>query len=285
MSKSALRFSPWRFAVGAALILTACARSAEDPAPAPPALPEPQAAAAHAAPHWGYGAEHGPAEWAALSPDFGACASGARQSPIDLAGAAAESSAGASVAELQSIPGARGAEVVNNGHTVQVNYAGAGSLTIDGETFPLAQYHFHSPSENTVDGKHYPMEMHLVHQSAGGQLAVLGVFIEEGAKNAAFAPVWSNLPREKGSEVHLERLAVSVDDLLPEERVAWSFDGSLTTPPCSEGVKWLVLKEPVELSGQQIAAFRAVVDGNSRPTQPLNGRPVTTARVERRAAS
>jgi carbonic anhydrase len=235
-------------------------------------------------PHWDYGAEHGPAEWGALCPEFSACGSGRSQSPIDISAAT-----GATVpaiatayapAQLAIVHHEHQADVVNNGHTVQVNYPEGSSLAVEGQTYGLLQYHFHSPSEHTLEGQHFPMEMHLVHKSADGQLAVIGVFIEEGAENAAFGPVWANLPKEKGVEVLLEHVEVDVDALLPKERTTYRYDGSLTTPPCAEGVKWFVLANPVALSSEQIAAFRAIVHDNNRPIQPLNGRKVVVDGVE-----
>ena len=145
--------------------------------------------------------------------------------------------------------------------------------------FTLVQYHFHAPSEHTVGGKHYPMEMHLVFGSNGGALAVIGVLIEEGAHNAAFDPVWSHLPKAKGVESHLEHVKVGIDDLLPKVHTSYRYDGSLTTPPCSEGVKWFVMTTPVALSPEQIAAFTALVKENNRPAQPLNGRAIVTDRI------
>jgi hypothetical protein len=171
------------------------------------------------------------------------------------------------------------ADGIGNGHTVQGELHGADSLTLGDESFKLLST-TSKPSENTVDGKHFAMEMHLVHKSDAGKLAVLGVFIEEGAENAAYAPVWSNLPKQKGMEFHLEHVKVNVDDLLPAERSSYRFDGSLTTPPCTEGVKWLVLTQPAQLSAAQVAAFRAVIHDNNRPTQPLNGRKIVSDRVK-----
>lgn len=273
--------------MAAAVTLAACSQPAPQPTPVPPpAQPEPRtrAVAAPITPHWDYGTEHGPAHWASLSPEFATCASGKSQSPIDIVRAKTETVPAVKTtyapAELRVVHHEHVADGINNGHTVQVNYEGADTLTLGEESFNLLQYHFHSPSENTVDGKHYAMEAHFVHKSAAGKLAVLGLFIEEGAENAAFAPVWENLPKQKGTEFHLEHVKVNVDDLLPEERTTWRFDGSLTTPPCTEGVKWLVLTQPVALSAQQIAAFRAVIHDNNRPTQPLHGRKVVTDRVK-----
>lgn len=287
MTSHSLRRTSAALTVAAGLALAACTQPAPEPTPAAaPTPPQPKttAVAAPTTPHWDYGTEHGPASWGSLSPDFASCASGKSQSPIDIVKAktekVAEVKASYSPAELRVVHHEHVADGINNGHTIQVNYAGADSLSVGDLSFNLLQYHFHSPSENTVDGKHFPMEMHLVHKSEAGKLAVLAVFIEEGAENAAYAPVWANLPKQKGMEFHLEHVRVNVDDLLPAERSSYRFDGSLTTPPCSEGVKWVVLAQPAQLSAGQIAAFRAVIDGNNRPTQPRNGRKVATDRVK-----
>jgi carbonic anhydrase len=234
-------------------------------------------------PHWGYGAEHPPAEWGGLCPEFAACGSGRSQSPIDITAASTASLAQFTTsyrpAQLRIVHHEHHADVVNNGHSVQVNYPGESTLTADGTAFTLLQYHFHSPSEHTLEGEHFPMEMHLVHRSADGKLAVLAAFLAEGEHNPAFEPVWQHLPQEKGVEVHLEHVEVDVDMLLPEDRTTYRYDGSLTTPPCTEGVRWFVLAQPVDLSPGQIAAFRAVLHGNNRPLQPLNGREVATDRM------
>ncbi|HET6462530.1 MAG TPA: carbonic anhydrase family protein, partial [Candidatus Krumholzibacteria bacterium] len=167
----------------------------------------------------------------------------------------------------------------NNGHTIQINYTDGDVLTIGSEQFQLLQYHFHVPSEHTVKGQHHAMEMHLVHATDDGKLAVIGVFIDEGAHNAAFDPILSNLPATKGAESHLDHVMVDVNQLLPSSLETYRYDGSLTTPPCSESVKWLVMTTPIQLSADQIAAFRAIINGNNRPVQPLNGRTVETDRV------
>jgi carbonic anhydrase len=230
-------------------------------------------------PHWSYAAETGPATWGSLRPEYLACAEGTGQSPIDIVTA----SAGTATASLKAQYGATAlsidhhehvTDVVDNGHTIQVNCAGAGSLAIGEERFDLVQFHFHSPSEHTMDGKSFPMEMHMVHKSADGKLAVMGTWIQEGTANPAFAAVWANLPAQKGQEIELPDVEVDVDKLLPKDRSAYRYDGSLTTPPCSEGVRWVVLKTPIELSAEQIGAFRAIISGNNRPPQALNGRMV-----------
>ncbi len=248
-----------------------------------PAAAKKSAVPAPKTPHWGYGTEHGPKEWGSLCPEFSTCSTGRNQSPIDISGAATAAlpklETAYQPAKLRIVHHEHQADVVNNGHTIQVNYPGGSTLTVDGQTFTLLQYHFHSPSEHTLDGRHFPMELHLVHKTADGKLAVVAAFIAEGAVNAAFEPVWAHLPKEQGVEVHLEHILVDVDALLPQDRTTYRYDGSLTTPPCSEGVKWFILANPVALSTQQIAAFRAIVPANNRPTQPLNGRKITTDKV------
>ena len=235
------------------------------------------------APHWAYEGEAGPDSWGKLSLEFSTCAVGRSQSPIDIGQTASASLPGIRAvfrpAQLKIAHHEHVADAINNGHTIQVNYSDGDTLTVGDATYELVQFHFHSPSEHTVAGKHFPMEMHFVHKSASGGLAVIGVLIEEGARNAAFDPVLSNLPKEKGVESHFEHVKVNVDDLLPKTRTSYRYDGSLTTPPCWEGVKWLVMTTPVQLSSEQIGAFTALLKGNNRPVQPLNGRVVATDRV------
>ena len=229
-----------------------------------------------APPHWDYGKEHGPTSWGTLNTDWAICATGRHQSPIDLPSKPpeVEAQAESKAATVNVAHGAHLASVLNNGHTVQVGYAGADTLAVSGRSYTLTQYHFHSPSEHTILGKNFPMEMHLVHQSKEGKLAVIGVLITEGKANAAFDPVWSKLPKHEGDDLKLGEVKVDVDQLLPARRAAYHYDGSLTTPPCSEGVEWLVMQQPIELSAAQIRMFRDVIEGNNRPTQPRNDRVV-----------
>jgi len=163
--------------------------------------------------------------------------------------------------------------VVNNGHTIQVNYNEGSSIKVDGMTFELKQFHFHGPSEHTINGQYFELEMHLVHQSADGSLAVVGVLIREGAENPAFAPFSDHLPTKSGEE-YSSQDTINADDLLPASRLSYRYSGSLTTPPCSEGVKWLVLTTPIEMSGTQIASFKDIIQNNNRPVQPHNGRDI-----------
>lgn len=221
--------------------------------------------------HWSYEGEAAPANWGKLDPKFATCATGKNQSPIDI---------GSTKPGSGKPPGlsyAKGTtEMVNNGHTVQVNYAPGSSLSVDGRTFELKQFHFHAPSENTVNGKHFPMEGHLVHADAQGNLAVVAVMFSEGAANPALESLWKAMPSKAGAKSALKD-PVSAADLLPKERKYYRFEGSLTTPPCSEGVRWMVLQKPVTASKAQIEAFRKAVGfANNRPVQALNARPVST---------
>jgi carbonic anhydrase len=275
-------------ALAAALVGCGGAPEKEPAAATAPATPQvttrPSVAPAPADPVWHYEGAEGPERWGALSPKFASCGEGLSQSPVDIA----TTVAGTEPLELKTnlLPGAlriahheHVADGINNGHTIQINYEGGDTLTIGNDTYTLVQYHFHNQSEHTVKGQHYPMEMHLVHKAANGKLAVIGVFIEAGAHNAAFDPIWNNLPTQKGVETHYPSVNVDVDRLLPTNRASYRYDGSLTTPPCSEGVRWIVMTTPIQLSAEQIKAFTAIIHDNNRPTQPLNGRPVLTEAV------
>lgn len=256
---------------------------AADPA-SPRAMTKPSVAPAAGDPVWHYDGPEGPDHWGTLSPKFAACGQGRAQSPVDITGPVAGAETLAVKTNL--MPGAlriahhaHVADGLNNGHTIQINYEGGDELTIGDATYALVQYHFHNQSEHTVEGRHYPMEMHLVHRSTSGALAVVGVFIEAGAHNTAFDPIWSNLPTQKGVETHYPSVAVDVDRLLPTNRASYRYDGSLTTPPCSEGVRWIVMTTPIQLSADQIRAFTAIIHDNNRPTQPINGRSILVESV------
>lgn len=217
---------------------------------------------------WGYTGENGAENWAKLTPEFAAC-NGKNQSPINLEGFIE--------AELKPIEfnyQAAGNEILNNGHTIQVNYADGSSIKVDGVEFALKQFHFHAPSENHIRGKSYPLEVHFVHADKDGNLAVVAVMFEAGEENAALAQAWAAMPTEAGAKTALKDV-ISAEALLPESRDYYRFNGSLTTPPCSEGVRWLVMKNSVQASQAQIDAFsKAVGHANNRPIQAINARPV-----------
>ena len=215
---------------------------------------------------WGYEGERGPAHWDSLDQTFSACGDGTAQSPIDLAGGT-----GGDFAAIEFDYGAHRASVVNTGHTIQVNVDPGSGITLDGTRYELLQFHFHHGSEHTVGGVQFSMELHLVHRSDRGALAVVGVLLGEGAANEALAPIWARIPSHAGSAEALPD-AVDVAALLPQPRTAWRYRGSLTTPPCTEGVAWIVMSEPVTLSAAQIRAFGALYARNYRPVQPLGRR-------------
>ncbi|MDA3872435.1 MAG: carbonic anhydrase [Kiritimatiellae bacterium] len=221
------------------------------------------------APHWGYIGENGPEHWASLSPDFCACGKGQNQSPVNLAG---HIEAELPDLNLDYQPGGR--EMVNNGHTVQMNYEPGSYLIVDDIRFELKQFHVHVPSEHTIDGKAYPMEIHFVHADSRGRLAVVGLLIEDGAENEFLADLLPHIPGNKHSQSLLPTL-VDATSLLPEDKSYFRYNGSLTTPPCTEGVRWIVLKTPVAAFINQINAFaQALQLPNNRPLQPINARPV-----------
>ena len=218
---------------------------------------------------WGYGAENGPAVWGRLSADYALCAEGSRQSPIDLRNPT-PANLPAITFNYRPTP----LKVHNNGHTIEVASNGENWLKVGNERYSLAQYHFHAPSEHTVDGRSFDMEMHLVHRNEEGALAVIGVLIERGSRHIPLDRVWAHLPQAVGEMERIEGVSVNPVDLLPPDRRAYRYDGSLTTPPCSQDVSWYVIATPIEVSDAQIAAFEAIVHKNNRPVQALNGREV-----------
>jgi carbonic anhydrase len=232
-----------------------------------------QAAAPHA--QWSYAGDTGPARWGELDPAYALARTGRHQSPVDIDTSRVVRADGAA---LETSYQDASIELLNNGHTVEDDYHGGGTLTVDGHAYRLAQFHFHSPSEHTVDGAHAPMEVHLVHKDADGALAVIGVLIREGRSHPDIARLWEHMPAEAGRSEAVEGVTVNAARLLPGSLASYRYSGSLTTPPCSEGVSWFVLQEPIEASAEQIAAFRAVIRDNNRPTQPLNARTITASR-------
>lgn len=222
--------------------------------------------------HWSYEGETGPEHWGELSEKFEACSKGKSQSPIDITAAAV---GGRGKVEFNYSPSR--IKILNNGHAIQVNYDKGSYIKVGGKRYDLLQFHFHAPSEHTVAGKHSDIEMHLVHKSKKGELAVVGVLIDKGEMNGAYKDVWAGLPEKEGKEMAL-KATVNAFELLPAKKIYYSYSGSLTTPPCSENVSWFVMKTPVKLSGDQIKAFTEIMHGDNRPTQPLHGRKVTQSK-------
>jgi len=215
----------------------------------------------------------GPSHWGTLDSSYVLADSGQSQSPIDIPSSA---SASAPAFTIEYAPSR--INLIYNGHTVEEKEEGGSFLTVGGTRYELAQFHFHSPSEHTVDGVHTAMEMHLVHKSATQAVAVVGVLIEPGeAENQAFGDLWAYLPTEE-NRTRASDLTIDPTAMLPQDRSAYSYEGSFTTPPCTEGVDWVVFKEPVQISQGQVDQFRAILMGNNRPTQPMHGRDVALTR-------
>jgi len=219
--------------------------------------------------HWDYRGSHGPTHWGDLDAAAETCAKGAQQSPIDIRNAVVTA-----LPALQFSYGSVAPAIVNNGHTVQVNLPPGNALTLDGHRYELLQFHFHTPSEEHIQGKPAAMVAHFVHRDAEGHLAVVAALIQPGKANAGFESVLAHLPAHAGETLTVDGLALDLAALLPAEQGYYDFEGSLTTPPCSEGVHWLVLKQPVTVSATAIRKFRALYAANARPVQPLNGRVV-----------
>lgn len=219
--------------------------------------------------HWGYAGDIGPDHWAELAPENRLCAVGTRQSPIDIRdGLAVDLEPIAFDYRVSSF------SVLDNGHTVQVNVAPGNALTVMGRRFELVQFHFHRPSEERVNGRQFDMVAHLVHKDDQGRLAVVAVLLERGRDERPqplVRAVWANLPLEKG-EAQPAQIQIDLNQLLPAERGYFTYMGSLTTPPCSEGVLWMVLRQPVALSAQQLGVFARLYPMNARPLQAASGR-------------
>jgi len=219
--------------------------------------------------HWGYAGDIGPEHWAELSADNKLCAVGTRQSPIDI-----RESIAVDQEKIAFDYRASNFSVQDNGHTIQVNVAAGNGLTIMGRRYELLQFHFHRPSEERVNGKQFDMVAHLVHKDAQGKLAVVAVLLERGPDNKPqplIQTVWANLPLEKGEALAAQG-QIDLNQLLPAERGYYTYMGSLTTPPCSEGVLWMVMRQPVAASAQQIGIFAKLYPMNARPLQAGSGR-------------
>jgi carbonic anhydrase len=229
------------------------------------AVPDGHSAAAHA-PHWDYQGEGGPQAWAQLKNEFSTCATGKRQSPIDI-----RDGIKVQLDSVQFDYRSSNFRVLDNGHTVQVNVSPGNFIEVTGKRFELLQFHFHRPSEERINGRLFDMVAHLVHKDTEGRLAVVAVLLDRGNAQPLVQAIWNNLPLEKGDEV-IARLPLDLNELLPTERSYYTYMGSLTTPPCSEGVLWMVMKTPVTISAEQIAIFSRLYPMNARPIQSASGR-------------
>ena len=222
--------------------------------------PEPLAA------NWSYDGAGGPEQWGQLKPEFSACAKGSRQSPIDIRG-------GIQV-DLEPIRfdyKPTDFSVIDTGHTVQVNLAAGNLIEVQGRRFELQQFHFHRPSEERINGRQFDMVAHLVHKDMEGRLAVLAVLLDRGSAQPLVQSIWNNLPLERHAEL-AARSQLDLNTLLPADRRYYTYMGSLTTPPCSEGVLWMVMQQSVPIAAEQIGVFSKLYPMNARPAQQAEGR-------------
>jgi carbonic anhydrase len=243
-------------ALGCALAVMAATALAEEPA------------------HWSYRGNAGPSHWGALEHEFESCSLGKHQSPIDIKHAAVKK-ANLDAIKFEYKPSAL--KIIDNGHTVQVNYDTGSTITVGAKQYELVQFHFHRPSEEKIDGKAADMVVHLVHKNSDGKLAVVAVLVHSGHANPLIETLWKHLPTEKGKEQVVADTQIDAAALLPANRAYYTFTGSLTTPPCSEDVTWFVLRNPTQFSHQEVARFAKIYPMNARPVQPLNGRLVQTS--------
>ena len=226
-----------------------------------------------ASPHWGYSGQTGPRHWGDLSSRFIQCRIGRNQSPVNLRDKLGVGTIGLPSLEVRYKPVRL--NIINNGHTIQVNYPVEHSyLKIGGHPYALLQFHFHTPSEHQKEGFNYPMEMHLVHKDEGGNLAVIGILFKEGAFNSELDRIIRHLPKKVGKAERHKNVVIRLTKFFPQNTLFYKYSGSLTTPPCSEGVYWMVFRQPIEAAPEQIEAMQRVMGHNARPVQPLNSRHV-----------
>jgi carbonic anhydrase len=217
-------------------------------------------------PHWTYEGEEGPTHWGEL-PGYELCGRGESQSPIDIA-----APGGQDLTNIAFHYQPSDVKIMNNGHTVQVTYDAGSYIELDGIRYDVAQFHYHAPSEHEVDGKPFAAEIHIVHKNPAGQNAlVVGLLLQEGAANAALDPFINSLPAAKSGEIDAN-IQINAMDFLPGSQTTYRYSGSLTTPPCTQGISWLVMTTPVEASSAQLSQLATVFEGNNRPVQPLNNR-------------
>lgn len=224
--------------------------------------------------HWGYQGEGAPENWGKLKPEYALCGSGMSQSPIDF-----NKTYKTELDEIEFAYNDTPLKIINNGHSIQVNCEPGSTVMIDGEKYELVQFHFHAPSEHTVNGQFYDMELHLVHKNQNKDIAVVGVFMKKGAENKLIQVLWDNIPTETDKENLVSGISVNASSLLPKDRKYYHYFGSLTTPPCTEGVNWSVFKTPIQVSEAQIEKFKTVMGvNNNRPVLKVNKRFILESR-------
>ena len=224
---------------------------------------------------WSYAGANGPAKWGTLDKGFAECRLGEHQSPIDIPDASARKGDLPSLLfNYKPVP----LRIIDNGHTIQVNYSPGSFVTVNGTRYELVQFHFHKPSEEKIDGKGHDMVAHLVHQGPGGKLGVIAVLLDAGQANGLIKTLWDNLPKDKGKENAVDTVMINALELIPKSKGYYTYAGSLTTPPCTQDVTWFVLKTPVQISADEIARFARLYPMNARPVQPINSRDIQATR-------
>jgi len=219
--------------------------------------------------HWAYEGDGAPHAWNVIKDEYATCGDGKQQSPIDISTVTI-----GPLSEIEFKYKSTPLELTNNGHTIQANYHTGSYITVGGKRYDLLQLHFHAPSEHTIGGKSYDMVVHLVHKAADGQLGVIGVMFKAGDKNKEIEKLWANMPTESGQTNTVKNMRINALDLLPVDMTYFNYAGSLTTPPCSEGVNWMVMATPASISARQVKQFTDLFPLSVRPVQPLNGRVV-----------
>lgn len=223
----------------------------------------------HSIPKWDYQGKNSPENWGKISQEFAICATGKMQSPINIS----NSIQSANHQKINFFYKATPKAEINDGRTIEVQYGKGAYVDIDGHKYDLIQFHFHSPAEHLLQGKQYPLEMHLVHQDKDGHLVVVGIWFKEGKENKILDSVWKVMPQKAGQKVNVSN--IDLQKLMPKNVDFFRYEGSLTTPPCTEGVNWFIFKQPLEVSKEQIKKFQQTIkESNNRPIQPLNDRKI-----------
>lgn len=226
-------------------------------------------------PAWSYSGTTGPTRWDRLSKEYKECKTGEAQSPIDIPDAKArKGDIAALLFNYKRVP----LKIEDNGHTIEVAYPPGSFVSIEGKRYELQEFHFHKPAEEKIDGKGFDMDAHLVHKGPDGKTIVIAILFTAGKENKTIKALWDNLPKEKGKEHAVDSVKIDAVDLLPVDKGYYTYAGSLTTPPCSEGVTWYVLKSPVQMSADQIARFGRIYPMNARPIQPFHDRDILGTR-------
>lgn len=223
--------------------------------------------------HWGYEGDRGPEHWWRIKPEYSICRDGKNQSPVNIAEVEK-----ADLTDIEFSYQDTSLKIIKTDYTVFLKYPPGSTFNANGRTYELIQFHFHAPSEHTVEKHTYAMEAHLVHTSPEGEPAVLGIFFVEGKYNNALGTLWENLPPKNVRRKISRKIIINAADLLPDDKTYFHYTGSLTTPPCNEGVKWYIMKTPVEASHKQISTFTSLFPQNTRPVQPLNDRVIQLSR-------